>query len=229
MATTPENGAAEAPRLPLFYKSLTPLSSQTHADFGIDNRTKLEFTRGIHAVPITVDEFASAGRNFPIIFSGGDTPAPLVLLGLQEGQNFFLKDDGTWRENTYVPAYIRRYPFILARLRPESEDLSLCFDDSNSEIGTGKEQPFFDGAEPTQVTKNVLSFCEEYEKSIQRTQAFCEELKAQQLLMDGEVSIQPAGSDKPSVYRGFKMVNEEKLKELRGDQARKLLQNGALP
>ncbi len=229
MATTPENGADNTPRLPLFYKSLTPLSSQAHANFAVDNRTSLEFTRGTHAIPITVDEFASAARSFPIVFSTGETPAPLVLLGLQEGQNFFLNEDGTWRANTYVPAYVRRYPFILARIRPESEDLSLCFDDKCEEIGEGKEQPFFDGGEPTQVTKNVLSFCEEFEKSIQRTHAFAQELKTQGLLMDGEVSIQMSGSDKPSVYRGFQMVNEEKLKELRGDQARKLIQNGALP
>ncbi|HAW55166.1 MAG TPA: multidrug transporter, partial [Hyphomonas sp.] len=142
---------------------------------------------------------------------------------------FFVKEDGNWQEGVYVPAYIRRYPFMLARLRQESEDLSLCFDDTCDEIGEGKEQAFFDGTEPSQVTKNVLNFCEEYEKSIQRTRAFVQELSTQELLMDGEVSIQPPGDSKPSIYRGFQMVNEEKLKELRGDQARKLIQNGALP
>ena len=164
-----------------------------------------------------------------IIAAARATPAPLVLLGLQEGQNFFVKEDGNWQEGVYVPAYIRRYPFMLARLRQESEDLSLCFDDTCDEIGEGKEQAFFDGTEPSQVTKNVLNFCEEYEKSIQRTRAFVQELSTQELLMDGEVSIQPPGDSKPSIYRGFQMVNEEKLKELRGDQARKLIQNGALP
>ena len=229
MATTPENGAQQpAPRLPLFYKSLTPISSQQHAGFGVDERTSLEFTRGTHAVPVTVDEFPAAQRHFPIVFSTGDNPAPLALLGLQEGQNGFLQEDGKWQDGAYVPAYIRRYPFMLARLRPDSEDLSLCFDDQCPEVGEDRAQAFFEGTETTQVTKNILNFCEEYEKSIQRTRAFGEELKKHELLMDGEVTIQAPGSDKPSVYRGFQMVNEEKLKELRGDQARKLVQNGAL-
>jgi hypothetical protein len=47
--------------------------------------------------------------------------------------------------------------------------------------------------------------------------------------MDGEVAIQPEGSDKPFVYRGFQMVDEAKLRDLRGDVLRKMMQNGMLP
>ena len=49
------------------------------------------------------------------------------------------------------------------------------------------------------------------------------------LLMDGEVSIQQEGLEQPFVYRGFQMVNEEKLRDLRGDQLRKIMQSGLLP
>jgi hypothetical protein len=46
--------------------------------------------------------------------------------------------------------------------------------------------------------------------------------------MDGEVSIQAPGAEQPAIYRGFMMVNEEKLRELRGDELRKMNQNGML-
>ncbi|MGB7404500.1 MAG: SapC family protein [Pacificimonas sp.] len=231
MADTPDTGAqAATPQLPLFYKSLTPLSSQVHANFGVENRTDLEFTRGVHTVPVTVDEFAAAGRHFPIIFSTDELPVPLALFGLQSGQNFYLKENGQWEQDGYVPAYIRRYPFMLARVSPETTDLSLCFDDTCSEIGENDGQSLFADGEPTEATKNVLKFCEEFEKSIQRTHAFARMLQEDDLLMDGEVSITPRDPNaKPSVYRGFKMVNEEKVKEMRGDQLRKYVQNGALP
>jgi hypothetical protein len=49
------------------------------------------------------------------------------------------------------------------------------------------------------------------------------------LLIDGEVAIQPEGADQPFVYRGFQMVSEDKLRELRGDVARKMIQSGLLP
>ena len=63
----------------------------------------------------------------------------------------------------------------------------------------------------------------------QRTGAFIEDLKKSDLLMDGEVAIQPEGFEQPFVYRGFRMIDEEKLRELRGDELRKINQNGMLP
>ena len=48
------------------------------------------------------------------------------------------------------------------------------------------------------------------------------------LLEDGEVTIQHPRSSQPYLYRGFQMVNEAKLRELRGDQLRKMNQNGML-
>ena len=48
------------------------------------------------------------------------------------------------------------------------------------------------------------------------------------LLIDGEVTIQPEGAEQPFLYRGFRMVDEEKLRNLRGDELRKMNQNGML-
>ena len=56
-----------------------------------------------------------------------------------------------------------------------------------------------------------------------------EDVKKSGLLMDGEVAIQPEGYSQPFIYRGFQMIDEEKLRELRGDELRKMNQNGMLP
>ena len=55
------------------------------------------------------------------------------------------------------------------------------------------------------------------------------ELREQDLLMEGEVTIQIDDSQQPFIYRGFQMINEEKLSGLRGDQLRKMSQSGMLP
>ena len=90
-------------------------------------------------------------------------------------------------------------------------------------------EALFDGDQPSEATKAILEFCEQFEAAGQRTSAFIEELTKSDLLMDGEVAIQPEGFEQPFVYRGFRMVDEEKLRDLRGDELRKMNQNGMLP
>lgn len=226
MATAPQQ-----PPLPLFYQQLEPLSSQTHADFRMRATDRLPFLATTHAIPLTVEEFPFAQRHLPIVFSVGEDPVPLGLMGLNEGTNVFFDEEGKLNEpNFYVPAYVRRYPFLLARLRPDSDELSLCFDPSTDTIGKFDEgQPLFDGDQPSETTKAVLQFNEQFEQAGMRTGQFMKELKDLDLLMDGEVTIQPDGAAQPFIYRGFQMVDEAKLNELRGDQLRKIVQNGMLP
>jgi hypothetical protein len=215
--------------LPLFYKDLEPLSSSLHPNHKSRSSDKAPFLADAHAIPITIDEFISVSRFCPIIFSVGETSVPLALMGLNEGVNVFVDGEGKLLGETYVPAYVRRYPFMLARLQPDAQELSLCFDPSSGLVGDFEDgTPLFDGEKPSEATNNVLKFCEEFELSAQRTVQFMQELKDADLLMDGEVSIQAQGSDQPIVYRGFVMVNEEKLRELRGDELRKMNQNGML-
>jgi hypothetical protein len=217
-----------ASQLPLFYNSLVPLSSQMHPDHGLRPLGHVGFARTSHAIPVTVDEFPMVQRHYPIVFGVGEGAAPLALVGLQEGQNLFLNADNQWESGLYVPAFVRRYPFMLARLTPDAQELSLCFDDSAGIVVAGEGDRLFNGADPSDLTKNVLQFCEQFEQAVMRTRAFMDEVAKLDLLMDGEVSIQREGLAQPAVYRGFRMINEEKLQNLRGDQARKLVQSGML-
>ena len=226
--------ATEAPtaqNLPLLYNSLEPLSSKLHGKMKIRGVEKAPVVGAAHAIPATVDEFPLLARHYPIIFAIGDNPVPLALMGLTEGVNAFMDENGTpLDQNIYIPAYIRRYPFLLARLRADSDELSLCFDPTIGAIGDFEEgeRLFDDDGEPSQATKAILQFCEQFETAGQRTSAFVDDLKKSGLLMDGEVAIQPEGAPQPFVYRGFQMVDEEKLRELRGDELRKFNQSGLL-
>jgi len=224
MATAPQA------TLPIFYNDLVPLNSNEHGAFKVKASDAAPFLRNQHAVPLTIDEFVSAQRFVPIIFSAGNDPVPLALMGLNEGVNTFLDDDGKLRGPAYVPAYVRRYPWMLAKLRPDSDELSLCFDPSSDVVGAFDDgDALLEDGQPTEITKNILKFCEDFEQAAHRTGQFMKDLKELDLLMDGEVSIQMPGNEKPFVYRGFIMVNEEKLRNLRGDQLRKINQNGMLP
>ena len=220
----------QANQLPILYNDLQPLSSQLHASWKTRTTAEASFLATVHAVPILVDEFISAQRFFPIVFSLGDQPVPLALMGMNEGVNVFVDEKGVLLNPTYVPAYLRRYPFMLARLDPSADSLSLCFDPTAEMVGDFEEgNALFDGDKPSETTQGIMKFCEEFEMGAQRTNAFMEELKKLDLLIDGEVTIQLNDQSQPSTYRGFKMVNEEKFRELRGDDLRKMNQNGILP
>jgi hypothetical protein len=222
---------ASAPQatLPLFYNDLMPLNSRDHGTWRSRTTDKAKWLVNQHAIPLTVEEFPQAQRNYPIVFSSGDNPVPLALMGLNEGVNVFVDDEGAVTGPVYVPAYARRYPFMLARLNPEAEELSLCFDPTTDLIGSFDDGlELFEGENPTEACKATLNFCEQFEIAGQKTQGFIDELKKNKLLMDGEVAIQQEGKDQPFVYRGFQMVDENKLRELRGDVLRQWAQSGML-
>ena len=221
--------APQAANLPLLYNDLVPLNSNEHGSWKTKGLANAKFMDGQHAIPLTVEEFIMASRNYPIIFSAAEQPVPLVLMGMNEGVNTFMDEEGMFTKQVYVPAYVRRYPFLLAKLRPDTDELSLCFDPTSGAIGEFDEgTPLFDENKPSENTQNILKFCEDFETAGEQTHGFIEELIKLDLLMDGEVSIQQEGQETPYVYRGFKMVDENKLRELRGDTLRKLTQNGIL-
>jgi len=222
MASAPNN-------LPLFYQDLMPLNLRDHEKWTSRKVDAAEWLIGQHAIPLTVDEFPLAQRSFPIIFSGGERPVPLALFGLNEGVNTFVDDKGKITDDIYLPAYIRRYPFLLAKLDANSDTMSLCFDPSSKLLGEFKdgEAVFVDG-KPGEFIQGVMQFCERFEEAGLRTQSFIDELLKHDLLMDGEVAITQEGVEQPFVYRGFKMINLEKLREMRGDQLRTWNQSGLL-
>ena len=216
--------------LPVFYKNLQPLSSTIHGDYRSRGSDVAPYLANTHAVPVTIDEFIHTQRHYPIVFSTGDSPVPLALMGLNEGVNTFVDEEGRPLNPVYIPAYVRRYPYLLARADANAQELSLCFDPTSDLIGDFPDgTPLFENGNPTENLNAILKFCEDFEIAAQRTGAFVKELQELDLLIDGEVAIQPADSDKPFVYRGFQMVAEEKLRELDGEKLARIHANGVLP
>jgi hypothetical protein len=222
--------SAPQPSLPLFYNDLMPLNSRDHASWKTKGIDSADFLKGAHAIPLTVDEFVEAQRDLPIVFSSGADPLPLALMGLNEGVNTYVNDKGKIDDPVYLPAYVRRYPFMLAKLTPEANELSLCFDPTSESVGAFSEgEPLFEGSDTTDNTKRILEFCDSFEQAGQRTKAFIDELKANDLLMDGEIAITLNDRpEQPFTYRGFQMVNRDKLAEISAEKLETWHKNGFL-
>nr|MEA2797071.1 hypothetical protein [Phenylobacterium sp.] len=233
MTTTAPPGLGQITGNVLFYSQPEPLSSELHGKMGVKSMDgPFGFAKAGHAVPLTVGEFPLAAVTGPIIFVGDDK-LPIAVMGLNAGDNMFLRDDGLFEPGIYIPAYIRRYPFVFAN-DDNAKQMVLCID-RGAEFIVDKDydQPFFDAdGEPSQYTKNCIEFCNNFEIERQRTQSFVQLLKDLDLFETKTASFTPMNPDgtqgEPQKIAEYFGVSEDKLNALPADKLVELRGNGAL-
>ncbi len=211
----------------LFYKEAVPVSKEEHAKLSIDTAQNYSFASGVNSVPLTATEFPFAARDYVIVFAGGETPMPAAILGVQQNRNLFVANDGHW-EGRYIPAFVRRYPFVFSSNDDQSK-FTLCIDkdfQGFNEEGKG-ERLFDEEGENSSYLERMLNFLQEYQVQFQRTQAFCQQLKDLELLesMQAQITL-PSGSQQS--LTGFQVINRDRLKALDGDKLAELAGTDAL-
>lgn len=200
---------ASAGGLPLFYKNPMPLDAKVHAKLALKKDFGLGFTRGINAVPVNLIEMPQICHFYPIAFSPDGNATPVAILGLRDSENLFLQDNGNW-EDAYIPAYIRRYPFIFSEM-PGGDQLTLCIDNDPNVLSENGDQKFFDkDGKPTDLAKNALEFCKSYHAAAQQTMEFSRALAESGLLVEREAQISIVGNKRIN-FSGFKIIDEQKL------------------
>ncbi len=232
MVTTaqPENGQISGNVL--FYSQPEPLSNETHGKIGLRRIDRpFAFAAAAQAVPLTVTEFGVAALTSPIIFAGERRQA-LAVMGVSGDANMFVQPNGFFEVGVYVPAYIRRYPFVLAN-DAAREQLVVCIDRAAPMLGDLPDLPFFDpSGQPTEYTKNCIQFCNDYETEVRRTESFISLLTELDLFETRKTTYTPANPDgspgQPQEIAEYYAVSEERLKALPDDKIRALLDNGAL-
>ncbi len=208
-----EGSAAQAANMPLFYSAPTPLDAKQHSGLALKKNFGFGFTKSVNAVPINLIEMPQICHYYPIAFSPDGNATPVAILGLRDNENLFLKSDNTWLENTYVPSYIRRYPFIFSEM-PDGDQLTLCVDMNDGIIEKKGEQKFFeDDGKPSALSQNALEFCKSYHAAAQQTLEFSRALADSGLLVEREAQINVADNKRIS-FSGFKIIDEKKLAEM---------------
>lgn len=212
----------------LFYSNAVPVSQQKHGDTSLKAGDSYAFAKEVNSVPLTAVEFSAAAAHYPIVFAGNDDVVmPSVILGVRENENLYVDDDGHWTEG-YVPAFVRRYPFVFST-DDSGKQFILHIDESFEGVNTaGKGERLFDSdGEQTQYLKNVLNFLQEYQAHFRRTQVFCERLKTLGLLQPMQAQFNLADGEKRSLS-GFQVIDREKFKKLDGDTVAQMFANDEL-
>jgi SapC len=196
------------------FQQVVPINKERHAKTKIKDISSFDFASKFHIAYVTMHEFARAASIFPIVFledKEKDEFRPVVLMGLNAGENLFVDADGKWLAS-YVPAIIRRYPFALT---PSGQDgqYVVCLDEASALVSDSEGAALFDDkGEPTQVIENVKRYLGELQQMDQLTHNFCKFLAANNMFTP--LNMRVRDNDKVKNVSGCYVVNEERLNNL---------------
>ncbi|MGB3455686.1 MAG: SapC family protein [Litorimonas sp.] len=215
----------------MFYNNPVPLTRDKHKGHGVVPVDRpFEFVAESHFVPLTASEFANAAASFPVIFAGEDR-SPLAVMGIRAGENLFV-EDGLFNNDFYLPAFARRYPFVLAADK-DNDRFVVCVDEAATCV-TEKDvqQPFFDGEELSSFTQEAFEFLQSFERDRQATLAVVQELRDLDVFEPKEMHFQGQNADGTPAERqkiaDYYAVSETKLRELPADKIKSLSERGIL-
>jgi hypothetical protein len=204
-------------QLPLFYQKLEILDSKKHKDLGIRKTpTDFRFAKQANVIPVLVSEVSLAAKSYPLVFvQEKDSAAPTVvaLVSLGDNKNLFVDNSNQWKKGSYVPVWVRRYPFF--SIKANEQNNAIAFDPT-AELFKGKDlTPLFKDEKPTDALTNIIKFQGEFELAYQQTQTLSKALLDAGILEAATLTIGVPEKDKgPRNITGFMVVNEAKLKAL---------------
>jgi hypothetical protein len=203
-----QTGGGGNPTGPLFYRRPELLQAAQHGKWRV-KPGGVGFTAAANWVPIMASEFIAAGQSFPLIFAGAEH-IPVAVLGFTQKNRFVKGED--WQVDAYVPAYVRRYPFVFAQVEG---GFALAIDaDAHNVLKAGEEgEPLFVDGKPSAFTQQAAQFCEIYTRDSAMTQAFVKLLEGQNLLVERTVNITLPQETRPALT-GFSVVDEAKFAQL---------------
>lgn len=200
---------------PPLYRDPVALHAQDHADWHLTTAT-LEYASDENALPLMLEEFARASRHYPIVFAG-EAGMPVALMGLVRHNGFI--EAGRWRGGHYIPAYLRRYPFLLMELDAAEDGMPrslLAIDREAPQVSSTPVEggiPLFVDGEPAPVIAQALRFCADFTAAHAATVAWVQALREKELLVSRQADFQ-VGDGEARSLAGFSVIDIERFAAL---------------
>jgi hypothetical protein len=210
--SAPGPAANPAPALPLFFNRVVGVNPALHPELRLDRSTGYGFAAKAQSVPLGLSEMEVAAQHYPILFTGGDQPMPVALLGLRENSNLFVDAQGNWAADSYVPAYVRAFPFIFVE-DPATKTLFVGMEPDARALTTGQGERLFEDGRPTTLLNDSIAFCTAYREAVLAAGVFARALQTALLLEEEEATINFTSGGLARI-RGFKLLKQERLAEL---------------
>jgi hypothetical protein len=197
--------------LPLFYRQPRILDSVQDSGLKLKQVRRFGFAAETNSIPLAADEFYVAQAYYPIVFTANDPAQPVAVVGVANRRNLFVGADGAWRAGSYIPAYVRRYPFIFAK--PEGrEEFILAIDEAADAFSKDEGEPLFADGKPTEIANHALQFCLALQRQQEAAMQFAAALGEHKLLVENRAELRAGQSS--SSLTGFRIIDEVRFNSL---------------
>lgn len=213
------------------YQDLEILNKINHKNNSVKEIKDFSYAKNLMNAPITITEFFEACKNYPILFTKDkdENWFASIMLGYKENENIFVDDKGVWDKLHYVPAFVRRYPFIFVEQKNNDELIvalnkdSLIIDKKNE-----SRKLFNDKGENTEFLNNVIGFLNQFYVDSMATKEFIKQLDEWELLEEKIATVITPNQEQFNI-NGLYIVNEEKLKHLSKKKKDEICNKNAIP
>lgn len=210
------------------FKKIVPITQNNHKDLKVKQIDNFNFVKDIHLASVMVHEFSRAASTYPIVFledKVNDKFRPVVMLGLQEGENLFIQD-GKWQAS-YIPAIVRRYPFALSKTG-EDDRYVICIDEDSEFVTKGEGQAIFneDGS-ANEVMDRVKKYLTELQQMDLFTDKFCDDMKSENMFTPLNMKVR-VGNEIKNVGGAY-VINEERFNDINNEKFIELREKKYIP
>jgi len=206
----------------VFYERPVALNRERHRRLRVAPRENIyRFAATTNSLPIVWSELAEAARAYPVVFAG-EEQGPLsmaVLVGVRDRENLLVDAEGHWAAGRYIPAFARRYPFVLAATG-EKEPLTVCVDEAWDGLVEGDDggEALFDAeGKETDFLQRILQFLRMFHNEALATAAFADRLRSLGLLVPRAIKVEQPGQPEITL-RGLWIIDEARYRAI--DDAR---------
>lgn len=198
--------------VPALYDAPEPVSAAAHGKLKLAPGKDFRFAGEVNALPIAAVEFVAAARSFPILFDARPPFAPIAILGLRNKQNLFVESSGQWQEGAYIPAYVRRYPFLFLEDHARQKNV-LAIERTCTRFNLSDGDPLFEGEEASPFLNQAIGFCEDYARQWSATLHFTAALKEMDLLTPVDEELKLANG-RVIQLKDLTRINERRLNDV---------------
>jgi len=213
------------------YKNPVMLNPVAHKSVKVSKIKNFKFAKEMNSVLLAGQEFMESAKYYPIVFvrdKKSNEIMPLAILGLRNAENLFVDDEGKWKEGAYIPAFFRRYPFVLADDQGEEGSYAISVDAAFEGFDSDDGTPLFDEeGKPAKELNHVIEFLKQYQTNFMLTQELIKKLDEYGLFQEFSTDITlPAGEK--IAFRGLMRIEEKALINLDDEKALELYRKGVL-